>query len=169
MLRIPHCLDNRLTVNCEIVATCSSTYSPVRTSQKAHFVSIKYSYARNRPWWLIGLWDVEAPTLSRQSARTGRALLPRNINFLLLALISVRGWVNCRQYRGVDVYIQVFSVLIECMWCSYTPRALYRRRKSPGTHQIWGWVGPRVDVDVYWRKILPFSGTRNLIPRPSHV
>jgi hypothetical protein len=34
MLRIPHCLDNRLTVNCEILATCSSTYSPVRTSQE---------------------------------------------------------------------------------------------------------------------------------------
>jgi hypothetical protein len=36
MLRIPHCLDNRLTVNCEILATCSSTYSPVLTSQEAH-------------------------------------------------------------------------------------------------------------------------------------
>jgi hypothetical protein len=33
--------DNRLTVNCEILATCSSTYSPVRTSQEAHSVSIK--------------------------------------------------------------------------------------------------------------------------------
>jgi hypothetical protein len=32
MLRIPHWLDNRLTVNCEILATCSSTYSPVSTS-----------------------------------------------------------------------------------------------------------------------------------------
>jgi hypothetical protein len=29
------------TVNCEILATCSSTYSPVRTSQEAHSVSIK--------------------------------------------------------------------------------------------------------------------------------
>jgi hypothetical protein len=48
MLRIPHCLDSRLTVNCEILATCSSTYSPVRTSQEAH--------------------SFEAPTLSRQSA-----------------------------------------------------------------------------------------------------
>jgi hypothetical protein len=38
---IPHCLDYRLTVNCEILATCSSTYSPVRTSQEAHSVSIK--------------------------------------------------------------------------------------------------------------------------------
>jgi hypothetical protein len=40
MLRISHCLDNRLTVNREILATCSSTYSPVRTSQEAHSVSI---------------------------------------------------------------------------------------------------------------------------------
>jgi hypothetical protein len=32
MSRIPHCLDNRYTVNCEILAICSSTYSPVRTS-----------------------------------------------------------------------------------------------------------------------------------------
>jgi hypothetical protein len=41
MLRKPHCLDNRLTVNCEILATCSSTYSPVRTSQEAqHFKKI---------------------------------------------------------------------------------------------------------------------------------
>jgi hypothetical protein len=41
MLRIPHCIDSRLTVNCEILATCSSTYSPVRTTQEAHSVSIK--------------------------------------------------------------------------------------------------------------------------------
>jgi hypothetical protein len=40
-LRIPHCLDNRLTVNCEILATCSSTYNPVHTSQEAHSISIK--------------------------------------------------------------------------------------------------------------------------------
>jgi hypothetical protein len=44
MLRITHCLDNCLdnwlTVNCEILATCSSTYSSVRTSQEAHSVSI---------------------------------------------------------------------------------------------------------------------------------
>jgi hypothetical protein len=39
MLWFPHCLDNRLTVNCEILATCSSTYSPVRTSQEAHSIS----------------------------------------------------------------------------------------------------------------------------------
>jgi hypothetical protein len=41
MLRIPHCLDSRLTVNCEILATCSSTYSTLCTSQEAHSVSIR--------------------------------------------------------------------------------------------------------------------------------
>jgi hypothetical protein len=40
-LRIPQCLDNRPTVNCEILATCSSTYSPVCTLQEGHSVSIK--------------------------------------------------------------------------------------------------------------------------------
>jgi hypothetical protein len=65
MLRIPHCLDNRLTVNCEILATFSSIYSPVCTSQEAHSVTIKQSYPRNRPWRSIGLWDVVDPTLSR--------------------------------------------------------------------------------------------------------
>jgi hypothetical protein len=63
ILRIPHCLDNRLAFNCEILATCSSTYSPVCTSQEAHCVSIKQSYPRNRPWRPIGLWDVKVPTL----------------------------------------------------------------------------------------------------------
>jgi hypothetical protein len=32
----------------------------------------KYSYPCNRPWWPIGLWHVEAPTLSRQSAHRWR-------------------------------------------------------------------------------------------------
>jgi hypothetical protein len=39
MLRIPHCLDNWLTVNCEILVTCSSSYNPLRTSQEARSVS----------------------------------------------------------------------------------------------------------------------------------
>jgi hypothetical protein len=36
-----HCPDNRLTINCDILAASSSTYSPVRTSQEAYSVSIK--------------------------------------------------------------------------------------------------------------------------------
>jgi hypothetical protein len=73
-----------------------------------------YSYPRNRPWRPIGLWDVKDPTLSRQSAQmaarlsaalhTGRDILPRNINFLVLILISVTGWVNPRALCGMMDY-----------------------------------------------------------------
>jgi hypothetical protein len=41
LVEIPHCLDIGVTVNCEILVTCRSTYSPVRTSQETHSVSIK--------------------------------------------------------------------------------------------------------------------------------
>jgi hypothetical protein len=56
----------------------------------------------NRPWRLIRLWDVEAPTFSRQSAHRWRrgcqpyapaALYPPG---RFLVLISVRGWVDPR-------------------------------------------------------------------------
>jgi hypothetical protein len=35
------CRYGEVRVNCGILATCRSTYSPVRTSQEAHSVSIK--------------------------------------------------------------------------------------------------------------------------------
>jgi hypothetical protein len=60
----------------------------------------KASYPCNRPWRPIGLWDVEGPTLSRQSAHRWRwgcqpyapATLYPPGRFLIL--ISVRGWVD---------------------------------------------------------------------------
>jgi hypothetical protein len=73
-----------------------------------------YSYPRNRPWRLIGLWDIKNSTLSRQSApmavrlsalRTSRDLLPRNINFLLLELSSVTGWVHPRALYGMKDHV----------------------------------------------------------------
>jgi hypothetical protein len=73
-----------------------------------------YSSPRNKPWRLKGLWDVKNSTLSRQSAqmavrlsalRTSRDLLLRNINFLLLELISVTGWAHPRPLYGMKDYV----------------------------------------------------------------
>jgi hypothetical protein len=76
-------------------------YQPFLTGREGICIHPK-SYPCNRPWRLIGLWDVEVPTVSRQSAhrwRWGRqpyapAALYAPARFLVL--ISVRGWVDPR-------------------------------------------------------------------------
>jgi hypothetical protein len=64
-----------------------------------HYLCLCKSYPCNRPWRPIGLWDVEAPTHSRQSAhrwRKGQPYAPAALYppGRFLVLISVRGWVE---------------------------------------------------------------------------
>jgi hypothetical protein len=55
-----------------------------------------------RPWRIIEVWDVEAPTFSRKSTHRWRwrcqpyALAALYLPGRFLVLISVRGWVNPR-------------------------------------------------------------------------
>jgi hypothetical protein len=71
------------------------------------------SYPCNRPWRSIRLWEVEAPTFSRQSAHrrqwgcqpyASAALCPPG---RFLVLISVRGWVNPRPIVWLEVLGQL--------------------------------------------------------------
>jgi hypothetical protein len=77
----------------------------------------KSSNPRNRPRRPTGLWDVKDPRLSRQSAqkaarlsalRTGNDLLPTNINFFLLVIISVTSWAISG--AGMKDYVNWISI-----------------------------------------------------------
>jgi hypothetical protein len=65
-------------------------------------------------------------------------------------------WGNgCLDSRALDLGTSWRWVL------SFTPRPLYDRKKSAGTHWIGGWVGPRTGLDyVEKRKILSVPGLR---------
>jgi hypothetical protein len=73
----------------------SSRSIPMGNRPEGLIRKVRWSCPCNRPWRPIGFWDVEAPTLSRQSAmavrlwalRVGRRLPPGRF----LVLISVRG------------------------------------------------------------------------------
>jgi hypothetical protein len=47
---------------------------------------------------------------------------------------------------------------------SFTPRPLYRQGKTPGTHWIGGWVGPRAVPDAVVKRKIP-SPSRESKPR----
>jgi hypothetical protein len=95
------CLTCRWNIPCDSSHGCSEPQQEnlkqkQNKSHNAKWMTVRFT---TRPWRPISLWDVKD---SRQSAhkwlstlRIGRALTPEII-FLLLVLISVRGWVNPR-------------------------------------------------------------------------
>jgi hypothetical protein len=89
----------RLTVSHSFRQPVSESLSnSIRYETLASWVAVSCPW--NRPWRPIGLWEVEAPTFSRQSAHRWRwgcqpyapALLYSPGRFLVL--ISVRGWID---------------------------------------------------------------------------
>jgi hypothetical protein len=53
--------------------------------------------------------------------------------------------LNTRPWRRIGEWMYNYThSLTWWTWVvSFTPRPLYPREKAPGTHWIWGWVGPR--------------------------
>jgi hypothetical protein len=51
-------------------------------------------------------------------------------------------------YGGVDVQIQVFltSALVGGEWSASRPARFTAGERTPGTHWIGGWVGPRAGL-----------------------
>jgi hypothetical protein len=87
MLRISHCLDNRLTVNCEILATCCSTYGPVRTSQEAHSVKIIKFLTLSG----LELWPLSRPARSQSLYHLHYpGFLPSYIGFFFKCVTEVK-------------------------------------------------------------------------------
>jgi hypothetical protein len=56
----------------------------------------RWSYPCNRPWRLIGLWEVETPTFSKQSAHRWQWGFHPSPPGKFLVFIYVRGWCDPR-------------------------------------------------------------------------
>jgi hypothetical protein len=91
--------------NLQAPEVTSTEHVPMRFTVDCVAVK-RQSYSCNRPWRPIGLWDVEDPTFSRQSAHRWRwgcqpyapaALYPPGI---FLVLISVTGCVDSRAHSA---------------------------------------------------------------------
>jgi hypothetical protein len=88
--------------SCELLRSRIADFENVRLRSKGQ-CGLKgfWSCPSDRPWRPIGLWDVEAPTFSRQSAQRWRWSFPPYAPAALppgrfLVLISVIGWVDPR-------------------------------------------------------------------------
>jgi len=72
-------------------------------------------------------------------------------------VVSVPKQHSMKTYWGRGCTAQRFPNLgITWRWvASFTPRPLYPRDKSPHTHSIWGWMGPRTGRNTVAKRINP--------------
>jgi hypothetical protein len=73
-----------------------------------------------------------------------------------------------KAYGGMEVEMYIFltSALAGGEWSAACPCHFIPRERTPGTHWIGGWVGPRAGQDDV-EKILDPTGTQTLNPRSS--
>jgi hypothetical protein len=68
-----------------------------------------------------------------------------------------------KEYGGVDVLIHIFltAALVRGEWSASRPCRFTPGERAPGTHWVWGWVGPRAGLnDVEKRKFLTLPGLK---------
>jgi hypothetical protein len=133
--------------------TLPSLYIIISSQRHIQASGKRKSYPCNRPWRPVGLWDVEAPTFSGQSAHrwwwgcrpyaTASRSLP-GLRFLVL--ISIKGWVDHRAIVRLEVLDQLkdsilssgiepetFRVLTESPNISLSPA---RKALNPFTYTV---------------------------------
>jgi hypothetical protein len=111
-------------------------FSLLRLSILSHHVSIKIWYV-----FLISLEGINFPAhLSSLDF----------ITIIISGEVKLSNWALYHEGVWRNGYIDPYFLDLGTTWrwvVSFTPRSLYPRGKSPSTHWIGGWMGPRANLD----------------------